>query len=48
MGGEWWSATLWGCEQWDVIANTHDGTMLCCCVIRDLLRDQWQMAALYD
>jgi protein ImuB len=46
--GEWWSATLWGDEQWDLIAHAHDGTMLCCCVIHDLLRKQWQMAALYD
>jgi protein ImuB len=46
--GEWWSATLWGSEQWDLIARAHDGTTICCCVIRDLLRDQWQMVALYD
>ena len=47
-GGEWWSATLWGCEQWDLVARAQDGAMLCCCAIRDLLREQWQMAALYD
>jgi protein ImuB len=47
-GGEWWSPTLWGCEQWDLVAHAHDGAMLCCCLIRDLLRDEWQMAGLYD
>lgn len=47
-GGEWWSPTLWGCEQWDLIARAQDGAMLCCCLIRDLLREQWQMVGLYD
>lgn len=46
--GEWWTATLWGCEQWDLVARSQDGGILCCCLIRDLLREQWQMAALYD
>ena len=46
--GEWWSATLWGCEQWDLVMRAHDGATLCCCLVRDLLRNEWQMAALYD
>lgn len=46
--GDWWNSSLWGCEQWDLAARTHDGAMLCCCLIRDLVRDQWQMAAIYD
>ncbi len=47
-GGEWWTATLWGCEQWDLVARAQDGGILCCCLVRDLLREQWQMVALYD
>jgi protein ImuB len=47
-GGEWWSSTLWGCEQWDLMARAQDGAMLCCCLIRDVLREQWQMVGLYD
>jgi len=47
-GGEWWSATLWGCEQWDLVARAQDGAILCCCLIRDLLSDQWKMVDLYD
>jgi protein ImuB len=47
-GGEWWNSTLWGCEQWDLVARAQDGVMLCCCLIRDLLREQWQMVGLYD
>lgn len=46
--GEWWSSTLWGCEQWDVVAGSRDGAMLSCCLIRDLLREQWQVVGLYD
>jgi protein ImuB len=39
---------LWGWEQWDLVARAEDGSLLCCCMMRDLLHDQWQMAALYD
>jgi len=46
--GEWWSATLWGCEQWDYVASGQDGAMLCGCLVRDVFRDEWQMAVLYD
>ncbi len=45
---EWWSATLWGCEQWDLVARAPDGSALCGCLMRDVLRDQWKMAGLYD
>jgi len=47
-GGDWWSSTLWGLEQWDVVARGNDGTVLCCCLVRDVTRNSWQMAALYD
>jgi protein ImuB len=46
--GEWWNPSFWECEQWDLAARSQDGAMLCCCLTRDLLRNQWQMAALYD
>lgn len=46
--GEWWKPTLWGCEQWDIVARAYNGAMLCCCVVRDVLRNEWKMAALYD
>jgi protein ImuB len=48
VGGDWWAQTLWGCEQWDLVARSQDGSMLCCCMMRDLLENKWQMAALYD
>ena len=47
-GGEWWGATLWGCEQWDLVARANDGAMLCCCLVRDLMLNRWQIAGLYD
>jgi protein ImuB len=46
--GDWWNQTLWGWEQWDLVARAEDGSLLCCCMMRDLLHDEWQMAALYD
>jgi protein ImuB len=55
-GGDWWQQTLWGHEQWDLVARTEAriearpeaGAMLCCCAVRDLMHGGWQMAALYD
>jgi protein ImuB len=47
-GGDWWNSTLWSLEQWDLVARTQDGMLLCCCLMRDLTYNSWQMAALYD
>jgi protein ImuB len=46
--GDWWNPTLWGLEQWDLVARAQDRALLCCCLIRDQIEDRWQMAALYD
>lgn len=46
--GDWWNSSLWGCEQWDLIARGDDNGTLNCCLMRDVLRDAWQMVALYD
>ncbi len=46
--GDWWSPTLWSFEQWDLVARSHDGLLLCCCLVRDLTGGCWQMVALYD
>ncbi len=48
MSGDWWNPSLWGVAQWDLIARARDGTMLCCCAVCDRMRQEWQMAALYD
>lgn len=47
-GGEWWNEMLWNMEQWDVIARSSNDVLLCCCLARDLLHNQWQVIALYD
>ena len=46
--GDWWNQTLWGFEQWDLVARAQDASLLCCCVMRDLMQGDWLMAALYD
>lgn len=46
--GEWWNPALWAGEQWDLIARAHNGVLLCCCAVRDLAHDDWQLVALYD
>jgi protein ImuB len=48
IGSDWWNQTLWGLEQWDLVARAHDGSMICCCMTRNLMQNLWQMAALYD
>jgi protein ImuB len=46
--GDWWQPTLWGHEQWDIVARAGDSSLLCCCLVRDRMHGGWQMAALYD
>jgi protein ImuB len=45
---DWWSSTLWGYEQWDLIARTHNGSLIYCCLVHDLIKKCWQMTGLYD
>jgi protein ImuB len=46
--GDWWKPSLWGFEQWDVVAYSKAGALLCCCVVRDAMRNEWLMVGLYD
>jgi protein ImuB len=46
--GEWWNPTLWSLEQWDLIARSHEGSVLYCCLAHDIARNSWQVVALYD
>ena len=48
MGGDWWNGTQWGFEQWDLIGRSQDGAVLCCCLVKDLATNRWQVVALYD
>lgn len=46
--GAWWNRDRYGLEQWDLDARCEDGSLLCCCMMRDRVRNCWQIAALYD
>ena len=48
--GEWWSSQVWSSEEWDVEAMAQGGpeTKLLCVISHDLLRQRWQVEALYD
>ncbi len=48
LSGDWWNHTFWAFEQWDLVAHAQDGAMLCCCMMRDVMQNHWQIAALYD
>ena len=46
--GDWWNRQTWALEQWDLIGRSSDGAMLCCCLVRDLKDESWQVVTLYD
>ena len=46
--GDWWNPELWNVEQWDIVARSADGSLLCGCIVRDVERNCWEMVALYD
>lgn len=46
--GDWWNPELWNVEQWDLVAHSADGSVLCGCIVRDVARNCWEMMALYD
>jgi protein ImuB len=45
--GAWWSSNVWSHEEWDVCGIAEGATLLCL-ISRDLLRDRWQLEAVYD
>ena len=46
--GCWWSAGEWNLEEWDVLAERTDGSSIACLLVRDQLRNEWQLEAMYD
>ncbi len=49
--GDWWSAGVWSCEEWDVCATTDDNDLeapMLCVVTHDLLQHRWHLEAMYD
>jgi len=48
ISGDWWNMAHWGFEQWDLIARSQEGTLFCCCLVRNLTMSCWEVVALYD
>jgi protein ImuB len=48
MSGDWWNPTLWSLHQWDLVARSQDGSLLCCCLTHNLTQGCWEMVTLYD
>ena len=46
--GDWWAPTLWNQEQWDLVARSPEGNLLCCCMMCDPVAQSWKVMALYD
>lgn len=46
--GDWWSSGVWSYEEWDIRAAAANDDILLCILAHDLLRQSWQLEALYD
>ena len=46
--GEWWNSSIWGREQWDLVARGDNGSVLYGCLTRDVMLNRWRMVGLYD
>ena len=46
--GDWWAPTLWNQEQWDLVARSPEGNLLCCSMMCDPATQSWKVTALYD
>jgi protein ImuB len=46
--GCWWSLDAWDAEEWDVEAADRDGVARGCLLVRDRLRNVWQLEAFLD
>jgi protein ImuB len=45
--GCWWSEESWDAEEWDVLAHAGSAA-LACLLVRDCIRNQWRIEAMYD
>lgn len=46
--GCWWSSASWDEEEWDVLAQTGNGTAVACLLVRDCSKNKWRLEAYYD
>ena len=46
--GCWWSTETWELEEWDILAESSDGSSVACLMVCDLARKEWRVEAFYD
>jgi protein ImuB len=46
--GCWWSTDAWNREEWDILAESSDGSSIACILVYDRARNEWQLEAYYD
>jgi protein ImuB len=44
----WWSSVGWDEDEWDVLAQTGNGTTVACLLVQDRTKNQWRLEAYYD
>jgi protein ImuB len=46
--GCWWSTEAWNSEEWDVLAESNNGSSIVCLLVHDRTHNHWQLEAFYD
>lgn len=49
--GCWWTTDPWDAEEWDVLADRHDGAgsaSVACLLVHDRIENRWLLEAFYD
>jgi len=46
--GCWWSTEPWNTEEWDVLAESNNGSSVACLLVHNCAQNQWQLEAFYD
>jgi protein ImuB len=46
--GCWWSLEGWDSDEWDVLAESHEGSPVACLLVMDRGNSQWRLEAFYD
>jgi protein ImuB len=44
----WWSIVGWDEDEWDVLAQTDNGSTVACLLVQDRAKNQWRLEAYYD
>ena len=46
--GCWWSTDAWNAEEWDVLAETKNGSAIACLLVQNSAQNEWRLEAFYD